>query len=576
MPTTSSWLGSLLLLLASPLVATAGPPPTFWVGAAAPCNFNSLQTAIGAVPDGSIVRIASNQSYDDINVTISDQSITLEGGYADCTGTPGDAYVTLTGSAVTAAPVIGVSSPVVAREVTLRRLRIEGGQGSGIELSGHVSLSLERSIVDANVAAHGGGIDVVGVSPDETGIDIVESIIGNLDDAAGTGNEAEEAGGGLFCQNASIHLKGAVIRNNHSTGSGGGGYLNGCVVDTGFNIFYTPELGTVTALIGANAADLVGGGVYAAGGSSLALGPASARLEISDNAAERGGGLYMAGSGTLLEGEGLAIDGNRAIDNGGAAYIEDAAYLSMKRNSNLLAARGAGEDGVGVIVTSCDAPVECSSVSFNRTDTLTGGAFFVAGAALSLDQTVLRGNYSANGSVLLVSAGSVARVQNSLIAENDAHQNDLVRVLDGSSLAMNESTIVGNATGSVLLRLFSDNGANHLALINSIVWEPGTTVLAATPVDTVSSVCVNAHETESIVAVDHAPGFVDEAAGDYRLLASSANIDACADPFGVPTVDILGRLRPADLGGDQGTGIFDRGAYELPDLIFADGFEVPF
>jgi hypothetical protein len=198
----------------------------------------------------------------------------------------------------------------------------------------------------------------------------------------------------------------------------------------------------------------------------------------------------------------------------------------------------------------------------------------VAGAGLSLDQTALRGNYSENGSVLLVTGDSVVRVQNSLIAGNDSHNNDLVRVLDGSSLAINSSTIAGNATGPVLLRLFSDNGANNLALFNSIVWQPGTTVLVGTPVDTVNSVCVNAHETESIVAVDDAPGFVDEAAGDYRLLASSANIDACADPFGVTTVDLLGRIRPADVGGDEGAGIFDRGAYELPDEIFADGFDI--
>ena len=574
MPTTPSRLISLLLLLGRPFAAAAGPPPTFWVGPAAPCNFNSLQTAIGAVPDGSIVRIASNQSYDGINVTISDKSITLEGGYADCTGTPGDAYVTLTGSAVTAAAVIDINSPVVAREVILRHLRIEGGQESGIAVSGHVSLTLERSIVDANAAARGGGIDVVGVSPDETDVELIEAIVGNLDGAPGTGNEAAEAGGGLYCQDASVHLKGAVVFNNHSAGTGGGVSLNHCVLDSGTNIFQTPELGSVTALIGANAADSVGGGVHAVGAASIALGPGSGRIEISGNDAVRGGGAYLAGSGTTLAGQGLVIDGNHAVTNGGAAYIEDAAYLSMERNSNLVA--GPGVDGVGVIVTACDLPVECSSVSFNRTDTLTGGAFYVTGAGLSLAQTALRGNDSGNGSVLLISTGSVARVQSSLIVGNDANQNDLVRVLDGSSLAITESTIAGNATGSVLLRLFSDNGANHVSLINSIVWEPGTTVLAATPADTVSSVCVNAHETESIIAVDHAPGFVDEAAGDYRILASSANIDACADPFGVPTVDLLGRLRPADLGGVAGTGIFDRGAYELPDLIFADGFELPF
>src|SRR5690606_1144034 len=95
----------------------------------------------------------------------------------------------------------------------------------------------------------------------------------------------------------------------------------------------------------------------------------------------------------------------------------------------------------------------------------------------------------------------------------------------------------------------------------------------ATPVDTVSSVCMNAHEAESIDAVVHEPGFVDAEAGDYRLPAGSPNIDACGDPLTGPAPDLLGRARPVDLAPDAGEGDFDRGAWELPDRIFADGFE---
>jgi hypothetical protein len=214
-------------------------------------------------------------------------------------------------------------------------------------------------------------------------------------------------------------------------------------------------------------------------------------------------------------------------------------------------------------------------VQANRAEENTGGAFYVSEAALTLRQTVLEDNFSNNGSTLLL-VGSASRIENSLLRGNDGGgggSGALVRVIDGSSLVLNSSTVAGNAGGSTLIELFSDNGANNLHLRNSIIWQPGTSVLAATPADTVASVCVNAHENASIEALVHEPGFVDAPAGDYRLLAASPNIDACADPFAGPVADLLGRERPTDLGADHGDGDFDRGAYELGDFIFADGFE---
>jgi hypothetical protein len=41
-------------------------------------------------------------------------------------------------------------------------------------------------------------------------------------------------------------------------------------------------------------------------------------------------------------------------------------------------------------------------------------------------------------------------------------------------------------------------------------------------------------------------------------------------------VDVLGVPRPVDLGDRPGEGDFDRGAYELPDRLFAsDMGEIP-
>ena len=74
-----------------------------------------------------------------------------------------------------------------------------------------------------------------------------------------------------------------------------------------------------------------------------------------------------------------------------------------------------------------------------------------------------------------------------------------------------------------------------------------------------------------VVQVD--PGFVDPAAGDFRLFADSPLIDIgcrpaqCAD---LPDIDLQGLGRPQGDGYDMGAY---EGGYGLSDLIFADGFD---
>lgn len=542
--------------------ASAGAP-VFWVGAAAPCNFNSLQTAIGAVPDGAEIRLANNQAYDDINATISDKSLLISGGWADCSGSAAEGPTELAGSAVLNQPVLAIGSPATAREVVLRRLRIHGGRRSGIELSGHVDLRVERSVIDANEADLGGGIRVDGVSREDTVLRVSETRIGVVE---GAGGNAAGNGGGIACAHATVRLGGSAVVGNHADSEGGGLFLNDCLFHTAPNVYAFDGLGTIALWIASNTATFNGGGIAAIGGATLDFEAPASPYAIHANQANNGGGILLRGAGTALLAQGLTLSDNVATEHGGAAAVHDGAQFRTERLLPMLA-------GAGVVSTRCGLAVECNLVQGNRAEQYTGGAFYVSQAALTLNQAVLAGNHSGNGSALLL-VGSVARVENSLLRDNDGAGGALVRVLDGSSFVLNSSTVAGNATGPRVIELFSDNGANNLHLRNSIVWQPGTTVLAATPADTLASVCVNAHEATSIDALVHEPGFVDAAIGDYRLLAASPNIDACADPFaGVPMADLVGRQRPSDLGADHGDGDFDRGAYELSDRIFADGFD---
>jgi hypothetical protein len=70
------------------------------------------------------------------------------------------------------------------------------------------------------------------------------------------------------------------------------------------------------------------------------------------------------------------------------------------------------------------------------------------------------------------------------------------------------------------------------------------------------------------------PLFVDTASANFHLQRSSPGIDT-GTATGAPARDCEGVKRPQD-GNDDGTAVYDIGAYELPpsDYIFGDGFEL--
>ncbi len=178
------------------------------------------------------------------------------------------------------------------------------------------------------------------------------------------------------------------------------------------------------------------------------------------------------------------------------------------------------------------------------------------------------------------------RIGNSLIHGNDSGLGGIVQIDGGGShFGFNGSTIAGNSTGSPLIRVSASDGSTQLTFINGIIWQPGTTVVSAIAGDSVTGTCMNAHENSSVNALTHDPAFANPAAGNYSLHVSSPNIDTCTDSFAGTGRDILGRFRPIDMGlgnhaaepnsrGVVNPDSMDRGAYEISDRIFADGFDL--
>lgn len=568
-------LGSIHILLACLAMPARAQPQSFWVGGGgAPCQFSTLSTAIGAVPDGAIIRIASNQTYDDINVTIIDKPLILEGGWADCAGTPAIDNTVLNGSPVADMPVIRAESNGSLRQVRLSRLDIRGGTRSGIEGEGMLDLRLEDVVISDSTAADGGGLNFFGTSPEEASVRLRNTRIGSSIGGDVPGNIASLQGGGIACTYGRMTLDAVVVQDNQSN-YGGGIFLNNCIVTLGSQRVETSEFGPVNLLIADNAASFFGGGLYAIAGSQIEFLPPLAgadpsAVRIHGNSASRGGGMYLSHDGTWLDGEGVNVTGNTATTFGGGVWVSGLATLSLSR----------GEDSSA----TCPAGTICSRISDNQvtsTNTSAGSAIQVANASLSLEQTEIAGNRSAstNQATVYIDGGGAAHLANSLIRAND-DPGSLIRLReDHTSLDVHLSTLADNVIGASLIRSDSDTEGSNVNISYSVIWQPDSTILDLDPNDALDTDCMNAHEASSFPADTHDPGFVDAAGGNYRMLAASPNIDACKTSV-LPTLnrDIAGQLRPFNfptmLAGERGlVFLFDRGAYELGDLIFSDGFE---
>lgn len=564
--------------LLCPMPAAAGGPPVFWLGGGgAPCNFGTLSTAIGAVPDGAIINIANNQTYDDINVVIDDKSLRLIGGFADCAGTPSSEPAMLTGQAGPNLPVLRIQTGATPREVRLHNLHVRVGTRSGIEIAGPLDVRISSSIISDSQASNGGGINIIGESPALTQVSLYSTVIGRTQDGAENGNQASQAGGGVHCSNASLRFSRMQLRGNSSLNHGGGLYLNACEAEL-INVVVL-EGGSIGPMVSAfedNDAVFFGGGVLAIGGSVIELDALFERTVIDNNTAGRGGGIFLTGPGTRLDATKTWITNNVAETFGGGIFIENGAQFTLTRGSSY--------EGSQV----CAPLAACSRIAGNSipdVPTTAASAVQVSGAGLTLDQVEITANTVGNAaqSTLIFSNDSVGRISNSLIHGNDSNNGPVVYMMDADSVVnLVGSTIVGNTTGNSLIRIESDDGGSTLGLRNTIIWEPGTTIVDAGDSDIVNSVCVNAHETGSINAETHDPGFRSMEAGDYQLRLDSPNIDACISPAPGKWFDLVGIERPENLGqtdaAPEGMILltpYDRGAYELTDLIFANGFEEP-
>ncbi len=567
------FLRSVPGLFATLALSAQAAAATYTVGSDAACTHTTINGALLAAiinPGADTVRIATNATWTAQAVVVDNQSVTLAGGFPNCSASSptAGAHTQLSGAGVVGGPTpvirISNSQPGTA-QVVLRDLRVTAGTNGGVRVSGDVLVTVERLLVVGNDATHGGGIHIDGAA----GASVV------LDEASGLlTNTASAFGGGVYCAGPGLFgTRGRIWRNEAGDYGGGVFATGGCTVNAFPNNVAPPTNPGITE----NRAGIDGGGIDASAGATINLiGTATRSMLLHDNRAlsGSGGGIRALGAGTRVFLTDTRVTSNLAIRRGGGIAISQGAELLIERTNG------------------CSRGLACSEMMSNSAAGLVGGTDNFGGA-------------------IAVWSGALARVESTQLRGHDAHHAGAVFWVDGStSLLDAEGIVVANSLG-LRARVEAHNGAvaqfvhstfhgglasgisllsarngGSVRLYSSLVAEQAGTVFDITGGGFGDADCVLAHEVVSMplsstrIGPATAASALIVGSGNPHLRPDSPAIDFCDVGVVLPTTrDIDGEIRgldrperpnlhgPYDLGADE-----HHGAVLGPD-VFADGFE---
>lgn len=534
------------------------------------------------------IRLADTGFFSNRRLFVSDsaggdQTVTLVGGYANCSSTAptAGARTSITRGTATSGSLLDIDGVTAAQTVSLRNLTISGGDasgGGGIDVGNNNYVLLENVTVSSNTAANGGGIRLLDIA------DATETILLALDPVRIHSNSASTHGGGIFCQGsgAQILLDADVRIDRNSSGFSGGGIAarSGCVVDS-----YASLPGGIYL----NSAGASGGGVAVWNGAQFRLiggevaffgfGDASRRTSVDTNeAAIDGGGIWSSDAGTLVRvtdayiGSNVADSDASGDGDGGGVFVNQGARLETDRTLD---------------ADDCHEALRCTNIGFNRA--VNGGAIHAVGSQASIDlrQTWLNGNEASDlASVLYagLAAGEPTSdpievlMEGNVIADNVLPgSGEAIFLAYGTDTTIAFTTFAGNADSEFDL-MIHDNTANTIRLYSSLVEEMQGDVFNGNWTAPVNpniglAECVVAHEVgtmpENGPTVQQAPALLDS---ERRPLSTSPAVDFCDTlawtplepdlenlPRGVDTVGVTNGLGPYDLGALEFRGTVDGG-----------------
>jgi hypothetical protein len=603
-----AWILGLVSPSAPHAESPRGPLPNIviFVGSGVGCDYFTVQEAINAAaarPGEDTIAIARNRTYTAQALLVQDtEALTLLGGFANCLGAADTTRTVLDGAGGAAAPVI---RHVGSASLTLERLRIVGGDainaGGGLDSAGTGTLRLQDVAFVGNRGVGGGGVAASAPTPQQGKAIYLAGDVSFIDNQA-------DAGGGLFLFNGTIfplfEPRLIVADNEATAGDGGGWYLLNSTIRPN-----VPGEGFGCSMVfSLNRASDRGGGlfVHARGGqSNVELRPARDCVGVffGNEAGIEGGGVHGFADASLdapsssssridIRLQSQQLIQNRAPD--GAALM-----LRSQRNGDrqasaflqLAPARYAND----VLPVCSNLPYgACASIQENRAETAEGAIAFDAISAIDGGDggswTILQ---VANGTVVGNAArtafglrGPEARLTLSDSLAVGSGGDRVLEASDGARASILRSTIVhpGIEADSAL------RGDRHFLIEGSIAIVPGRAILRMSDPDNEAeirdlltdqfAVLKPGDFPPALVSGQFAvsdPGFVDPSGGNFRLRSGSPAIDRHVildvDQRSARDLDLRRRGIDDPVVPNLPGRVWDLGAYEHADRVFANGFE---
>ena len=533
---------------------------TFTVGAEAGCSSNSIPGALllSALngPGLDVIRVAGNQGYTGQHIVVSNQSVSLIGGYSNCSDSTGGGQTVLSGSGGSSDPVIEITGTANGtRQVELVNFEITGGEEGGVVISGSNIVSIQDSLITGNQRGDGGGIWLDGADGAILTLTPDAAVIAN------TATNPSSKGGGIYCQDGGFIVLEGLVANNDGW-FGGGVFLSGCTM----NDFAG---GTLRGIVGNTGT--IGGGIFAAASSVVNLfGTTNHPAIVSNNVASfKGGGAWIQNDSSLTAKDSWIFDNDAGELAGGVGVSQNSAF-TMDRTY--------GSD--------CHTAGRCSQLSGNRVTGSPnyGGAVYVeAGCTGDIRQTYIEGNDADFGSAAWVEgAGAQLLLEGDILAGNQGesviyqHDQALVRAAYVTSTRntarASGASFYSNASGDTVTEIYSS------IIDDPLVWGGGVGGASHT-YDCVIVRSVFGMPAAGDYVLETDPMLLNPAVGDYHLSSASPAIDYCDTILYTPAeADIDGQSRGTDLEFVGNViGPFDLGADEwsdnAADSIFEDGFE---